>query len=154
MKPEFYIRYRLPGDRIQDELMGEACVTYNEEESLTQQQFREDCDLNVLAVRFGLTGAPLPPAPIDPSAYGDFTNVPDLRTALDLVNDATNRFMELPSGLRTRFHNRPGELWEFVNNPENADEAVRLGLLRRVEPLQTETPVTPPETGEPGHMTS
>ncbi|WNK14135.1 MAG: internal scaffolding protein [Microvirus sp.] len=104
------------------------------EDPLTQQQFVEEADINTLVRRFGLDKQPMPVAPFDPSHYGDFSNVPDLRTALDLVNDAKNRFMELPPKLRARFHNAPGELWEFVNDPENADEAVRLGLLGRFQP--------------------
>jgi len=64
--------------------------------------------------------------------YGDFTNVPDLRTALDMVNDAKNRFMALPAKLRTRFDNDPANLWSFVNDPENADLAVTLGLLQKL----------------------
>ncbi|WNK14192.1 MAG: internal scaffolding protein [Microvirus sp.] len=104
------------------------------EDVLTQQQFVEEADINTLVRRFGLDKQPMPTAPFDPSHYGDFSDVPDLRTALDLVNDAKNRFMELPPKLRSRFHNSPAELWSFVQDEENADEAVRLGLLQRVQP--------------------
>lgn len=142
---KFLFKYRLPYDTEADEKAGEACITIFEDESLTQQQFAEDCDLNVLAYRFGLSGKPLPVEAIDPSYYGDLSDVPDLRTALDLVNDAKNKFLELPSKLRNRFDNSPAKLWAFVNDPENADEAVRLGLLAR---FQDETP--PPEPAEPG----
>jgi len=136
------LKYRLANDSEAHHAASDAAVTMNTEESLTQQQFGEDCDLNILAVRFGLTGKPLPVEALDPRFYGDMTDLPDLRSALDLVNDATNKFMELPSKLRTRFDNQPGKLWAFVNDPDNAEEAVRLGLLARVPepPLQGETP--------------
>lgn len=143
---KFMFKYRLPYDMEADHREGVAAATACEDESLTQQQFAQDCDLNVLALRFGLTGKPLPVEAIDPSYYGDLTEVPDLRTVLDLANDAKNKFMDLPSKLRTRFDNSPAKLWAFVNDPENADEAVRLGILKQM-PLQSETPPAMPETG-------
>lgn len=152
--PKFRFKYRLPYDIEADEREGDLAATACEDEHLTQQQFAEDCDLNVLAHRFGLTGKPLPVEAIDPSYYGDMTNVPDLRTALDLVNDAKNKFMELPSKLRNRFDNSPGKLWAFVNDPDNAEECVRLGLLKRIEPTPTEeVGITPPAEGGQGTST-
>lgn len=148
--PRFRFKYRLPYDQEADEREGALAATSCEDEHLCQQQFREDCDLNILAIRFGLAGKPLPVEALDPSFYGDMSDVPDLRTALDLVNDAKNKFMELPSKIRNRFDNSPGKLWAFVNDPENADEAVRIGLLVR-PPVQ---PETPPETGDTGHIVS
>lgn len=140
---KFKFKYRLPYDTEADEREGALAATACEDEHLTQQQFAEDCDLNVLAHRFGLTGKPLPVEALDPSFYGDMSNVPDLRTALDLVNDAKNKFMDLPSRIRTRFDNSPAKLWAFVNDPDNAEESVRLGLLKPMP--QNETPPAPEE---------
>jgi len=141
------IVYRTANDGIEaDEKVGLACATKCEDESRTQQQFVEDCDINVLARRFGLTNAPMPLGEFNPGAYGDFSDVPDLRTALERVNDAKHKFMDLPAKLRERFNNQPWQMWEFVNDPENAEEAVRLGLLQRFEP-ETPEAVAPPETG-------
>jgi len=129
-----------------EEAEGLAAGTTCEDESLTQQSFRDDADLNVLVRRFGIDKIPVPPMAQDPAYFGDFSNVPDLRTALDLVNDATNRFMELPPQLRAKFDNSPAKLWHFVNDPDNASEAVRLGLLATVQP-ETPPPVVPGEQG-------
>ena len=69
--------YRVPNeDPAVSEAIGLSCGTVDEEDSKTQQQFIADCDINVLAMRFGLTGQPMPVAPIDPSAYGDFSERP------------------------------------------------------------------------------
>ncbi|WNK13935.1 MAG: internal scaffolding protein [Microvirus sp.] len=144
VKRRFNWRHQYDVER--DELEGNACLLYNEEPSLTQQQFAEDTDINVLARRFGLDKTNvMPPAPIDPRAYGDMTDAPDLREALDMVNTAKNRFMALPPKLRARFHNEPSELWEFVTDPENADESVRLGLLARAPNPTTTTTSAQPE---------
>ena len=137
-KPRFKWRHEYDAER--DELEGQLAATVNTDDSLTQQSFKDDQDINTIVKRLGIEDGPMPVAPIDPNYYGDLTNVPDLRTILDLANDARNRFMDLPAKLRARFHNEPSELWNFVQNPENAEEAVRLGLLK--EPPTPETPTT------------
>ncbi|WNK13865.1 MAG: internal scaffolding protein [Microvirus sp.] len=133
-------QYDLKADKAAREATDIMCP----EDSLTQQQFKDEMDINVLAERFGISSGPMPVAPFNPAHYGDFTEVPDLKTALDLVRDANDRFMALPPKLRSRFHNSPAELWDFINDPDNADEAVRLELLRRApEPSETPPPAVP-----------
>lgn len=143
-------KYRAAYDGDPDRV-GDSCATIFEDESLTQQSFSQDADINVLVKRFGLDKQQLPVAPIDPRYYGDFSNVPDLRTALDLVRDAENRFMDLPAALRARFDNQPGKLWAFVNDPLNAEACIQLGLLARQEPDPTGgvAPPDPPKTDSP-----
>ena len=143
--------HRTGGDSPEEnERHGLAAATTCHDPSLTQQHFTEDADVNTIAHRFGLDKGPLPHVPLDPRYYGDVSDVPDLRTALDLVRDAENKFNELPPRLRARFDNLPGKLWDFVNDPDNWDEAVRLGLLQRPpEPPAEAPPVTtvaPPKT--------
>lgn len=106
----------------------------------TDQSFTKDADLNIIVSRMGLTdGAILPQAP-DPSAYGDFTQYPkDFRTAQDLIHQGNERFRALPAKLRARFNNRPEELWEWIQNPENHEEAVALKLLAKQEPAKLPT---------------
>lgn len=137
------IKYRTGNDSDEaNEKVGMAAATPDHGESLTQQSFSDDADINVLVKRFGIDKHPIPFTPADARYYGDFTDVPDLRAILDRVRDAQNRFMDLPPALRARFHNRSSELWDFVNDPDNGQEAVRLGLLRREE---TPPPEPPPK---------
>lgn len=114
-----------------NERYGLMAATECKDPSLTQQHFTEDADVNTIARRFALDKGPMPHVPIDPRYYGDLSDVPDLRTALDLVRDAENRFMDLPPALRARFDNQPSRLWDWINDPFNADQAVALGLLKR-----------------------
>jgi phage internal scaffolding protein len=149
------IDWRHQYDAKRDKLESDRAGIGGFEPSLTVQSPAEDCDLNVLVKRFGIDVPLPPPAVFDPAYYGDVTDTPDLRTALDNIRLAQERFLALPARLRERFANSPAQLWDFVNDPENADEAVRLGLLTRPEPqgapispLPTSTPV-PTETGAP-----
>lgn len=129
MKPRFNWRHQYDAER--DAKEGDAAATINLEESLTQQSFREDADLNVLARRFGLSDIPV--GTYDPDAFRDTTNDPELAELLDIQRNAKNQFLALPAKLRKRFHNSPNELWAFVTDPENAEEALRLGLLHKIQ---------------------
>lgn len=151
MKPQPRFEWRHQYDALRDQQEGDAAATACTDEHLTQQQFREDCDLNVIVKRFGLEKAPIPTDAFDPNHYGDLSNVPDLRTLLDIANDAKNSFMELPPKLRSRFNNDPAQLWAFVTDPDNADESVRLGLLTRPPDPQIQQPegLSPPAEQTP-----
>jgi hypothetical protein len=147
VKTLFNWRHQYDTDR--DTREGDAVRIECLDESLTQQHFTEEADVNTIARRFGLDKGPLPNVPINPNHYGDLSNVPDLRTALDITRDAVNKFMELPPKLRARFHNKPDELWDFVIDPDNAEESVRLGLLTRPPDPQNKGPAEPAPQNTP-----
>jgi phage internal scaffolding protein len=100
-----------------------------EDASLAQQHFKDECDINNILRQFNLTGI-LPEAPLSPR-YGDFTGVTDYHTALNQVIAAEDEFMSLPANIRARFENNPAQLIEFLDNPENLDEAISLGLVNK-----------------------
>lgn len=126
-KPRFNWRHQY--DDARDKQEGDASTIRCEDPSLTVQAFAEDADLNVIAKRFGIDNMPI--GTPDPSHYRDTTQDPELRDILDLQRHAEEAFRSLPLKLRKRFHNNRDELWQFLNDPENAEEAVRLGLLSR-----------------------
>jgi phage internal scaffolding protein len=110
--------------------------------SLAQQHMKDECDINVLVERFGVTGK-FPVAPIEPS-YGDFSGVGDYHTAMNAIKAADTAFMALPAKLRAKFDHDPNALLNYLNNEENRDEAIQLGLIDGkpvVEPIvSSETP--------------
>lgn len=115
-----------------DEAHGQYTATVFTDPSLTQQQFKEDADLNVIVKRFGVTKAHIPPAgAADPRYYGDFGEAVDLREALDRTRAAQEHFDSLPAELRNRFNNDPVRLFGFVVDPKNTEEAIKLGLLHK-----------------------
>lgn len=117
--------------------------TVNNDPSMTQQHHTDDCDINVMMARFGVTDGAIPPAAPDPRYFGDFSSLPDFRQAMDAIHDAKERFADLPVKLRNRFANDPTQLWAFVNDPENIEESIRLGLLERA-PTPPKEPEAPP----------
>jgi phage internal scaffolding protein len=98
-----------------------------EDASLAQQHFKDECDINNILRQFNITGI-LPEHAVSPR-YGDFTGVMDYHSALNQVIAAEDEFMSLPATTRARFENDPAQLIEFLNNSENKDEAIKLGLV-------------------------
>jgi len=110
-----------------------------EDATLTQQHFKDECDINNILRQFNVTGL-LPQAALTPR-YGDFTGISDYQTALNQVIAAEDEFMRLPAELRARFENDPAQLIEFLENSENKDEAIKLGLVNAEElPQVVEVP--------------
>jgi phage internal scaffolding protein len=95
--------------------------------SLAQQHMKDECDINVIVERFGVTGQ-LPVRVIEPS-YGDFSGVSDYHTALNKIKAADEAFMALPAKLRAKFDHDPNALLNFLENEANKDEAIQLGLI-------------------------
>lgn len=104
--------------------------------SLTQQQFREEADINTIVKRFGLTGQ-LPDNPRVPT-YGDFTGVTDYHSAMLAVRQAEEAFMALPASIRAEFANDPQRLIEAVDDPQQQDKLIELGLATKKAPATAE----------------
>jgi phage internal scaffolding protein len=97
-------------------------------ESLTQQHFKEECDVINIIKRHDRNGI-IEHVQRGQARYGDFSEVADYREALDLVRDAQDEFMTIPSDIRKKFDNDPGKFYEFVSNPENKEELKTMGFI-------------------------
>ena len=110
-----------------------------EDATLTQQHFKDECDINNILRQFNVTGI-LPEAPLSPR-YGDFTGISDYHSALNQVIAAEDEFMALPAQIRSRFDNDPAKLIDFLEKSENKDEAIKLRLVNpEVLPQVVEEP--------------
>ena len=94
----------------------------------TVQSERENCDINVILDRFTKTGQ-LPNENKNSPKFGDFLAVQDFKHAMDTITTAQSMFLELPAPLRAKFDNDPKRYVDFVLNPDNVEEAYRLGLV-------------------------
>lgn len=65
--------------------------------------------------------------------YGDATG-PDYLEANILIANANSMFEELPANLRSRFNHDPSQFIEFVNDPENKEELIKLKLIKKPQP--------------------
>lgn len=102
--------------------------TINAEPTKTQQQFKDECDINNIMKRYASTGEFLHLTK-KKGVYGDFSQIDDYQGMLDKVQQAQEAFMTLPADVRTRFQNDPGSLISFLQDEKNHDEGVKLGLI-------------------------
>lgn len=105
----------------------DASAVVCDDPSLAQQHARDECDINVIVKRFGLTGEL--PSNVRAPRYGDFSDAVDYHTALNAVRAADEAFMQLPADVRIRFNNDAGAFVDFVSDDANRVEAEKLGLV-------------------------
>lgn len=115
--------------------------------SLAQQHFKEECDINHIMKRYRETGMlvdPLQKATAKPQ-FGDFSTSFDFMEAQNIVARARESFDAMPSNIRERFGNNPAAMLAFMENEENYEEAVKLGLVeKRPDPTPSPTPSASP----------
>lgn len=93
----------------------------------TKQSFRDECDINNIMGKFQRTGL-LEAVNKNQPRYGDVPAM-DFRQAVENIRLADEMFSEMPSNVRKRFENDPGAFLAFIQNADNYDEAVELGLI-------------------------
>lgn len=100
------------------------------EERRTKQEMKDECDINLIMARYNKTGV-LPPSAREAFArYGDFTDVPSYQEMYDRVLAAEEGFASLPSHVRAKFNNDPGEFIASVETDEGQKLFVELGLAK------------------------
>lgn len=104
-------------------------IDFSDTVSMTQQHFKDECDVNTIVKRFQQTGV-LPN--VDGALYGDFTSFPDNPLdAQKMLVEASDNFLKLPSGFRKELHNNPAEFLDFIANPANKDRCIELGIFNK-----------------------
>lgn len=105
--------------------------TVNDEPDMAKQSMKDECNINNIVARFQRTGVVDHLNKHGPN-YG-FADSITLHESMEIVRKAQEMFDDLPSEIRKRFVNDPAAFLDFVQNPENQDEAVRLGLAVKPE---------------------
>lgn len=102
-------------------------VFFDDDTGLTHQEFKESCDIRSIMKQFKRQGIGLP-IPNFNDAILDYSDLPDYQSALNLMIDAQNSFDSLPANVRKRFGNDPGEFVNFIYDPANEQELIKMGL--------------------------
>jgi len=111
--------------------------------SQTKQSFKDECDVNRIVARFQATGQ-IPNINELPPQYLDVTAL-DFQEHQNFIAEAQSMFMEMPSALRSRFNNSPGEFLDFCSQEKNRAEMTQLGLLRPLQEAIVPSPIPIPQ---------
>lgn len=114
--------------------------------TMTQQNFKQECDINHILKKYQKTGI-IEHANRFQGNYTDLSEVADFQTACNIVIEAQEAFNSLPSSIRKQFSNDPQEFLSFVENPENHDSMIQMGLIPSPEkPIAPEAQTAEPDT--------
>lgn len=112
--------------------------------SMTRQSEMDACDIHNILKQHSQAGfEQLVRDNAARGQYADLTSLPDYQESLNIVLGAQAAFDALPSQVRERFFNDPSRFIEFLRNPDNQEEAIRLGLAE-----DTRQPDPPPQKVE------
>lgn len=111
--------------------------------SRAKQEFKAECDINNIMKRYETTGQLTHLAKRSPM-WGDVPSM-DFQQSLQLVLNARADFAALPSAIRDRFANDPAKLLAFLQDANNREEGIRLGLI---DPARGGKGGSAPHTGD------
>lgn len=121
--------------------------TINTEKTLTQQQFKDQVEINNIVAKYNKTGQW--PEGLDRNAvFADVSDITDYQESLHKVMAAQDAFNLLPGEVRNRFSNDPAKLLEFIQDPKNYEEGLNLGIFEKPN-ITPEEPKKPNEPNEP-----
>lgn len=110
-----------------------------EKEGRTQQHFAKECDINHVMKRYAKTGVLVDPSIVRRRSpmFGDYAKMGDYHQICIQILGIQKEFQKLPAAVREKFKNDPGELIPWLANPQNREEAIKLGL-RKAPPAKPE----------------
>lgn len=115
--------------------------------SPTEQHHKDECDIEKILRNYDKHGL-VTHLNTAIAHYGDFTEVNEYQSSLNLINDAQRAFSELPAQIRLQFNNDAGLFMEYCTNPKNTDRLIELGLMEKPAEKLTKK-ATPKEEDTP-----
>lgn len=101
------------------------------DDGLTRQEFKDECDINVLLAQYERTGVLPANDRLGQGQYLDLTDVPDLQKAFQIIGQAEAAFMTLPASVRKEFDNDAMKFVAFAEDPGNIEKMRDWGLAPR-----------------------
>jgi phage internal scaffolding protein len=125
-------------------------VDCSEDKIIVEQNHKEEVNINNIVKRHGIDLI-AKTAALQEKEYM-FDDIPgnDFQEAMAIIGKAQKSFDAMPSEVRKTFNNNPAEFLDFVQNPDNKDTLIEMGLavkpaeVQPVEVVVTNQPETPP----------
>lgn len=132
---------RIPGF-YDTNAVSDASALRCDDPSLTQQNQKDEADINTIVARFNLTGE-LPLSARHYFPFFDCDEVLDYRMCADRLIEAEKSFMSLPASVRTTFENDAVAFADFASLPENLSKLREWGLAPPAPPEPPKLPEAP-----------
>lgn len=110
--------------------------------SRTSQEFKDAADINNIVATWTRSGV-CPNVNVKEPLFVDCTQNKSFQDQLQSHIDAQNAFMTLDPKVRKQFDNSYVNLMDFLAKEENRDEAIRLGLIDKVDDVNQASAVAP-----------
>jgi len=107
------------------------------------QEFKDECDINVLMRRHH-KGQSITQNARTPQ-YLDVSGVQDFHASVNFLQATQEVFDQLPAEVRKEFANDPQAMLEFIQDENNRERAQELGILETPPEVPPEAPEPPPE---------
>lgn len=107
-----------------------AYITDTGTESMTQQHFKDQCDINKIARMQEATGT-VEHVKHGRERYGDFSEYFDVGTNMDKAAKAQQLFDQVPPDLRKKVGNSIPKFFEFIQDAENLETCYKYGIYDR-----------------------
>lgn len=113
----------------------QVAIDFTGKRSRAKQQFRDECDINILMQKYQ-KGIALTHLNRYQGSYADVSGMVDYQEAQNIVLRAQEAFQSLPASVRAKFENDPGKFMDYALNPENKAALVEMGLAHKpAEPV-------------------
>lgn len=151
-----FAKYDENGDIIRNQVVLDCQQAIEDgEEVLVEQNHIQETNINEIIRRHGIDLIRKTAMLQSQTFQFDDVTGNDFQEAMEKVNKAQESFEQMPSELRAKFEYNPAKFLDFVQNPDNINEMVEMGLaiadnppppvqVQVVEPPQ-QNPETPPE---------
>lgn len=127
-------RYNYDADVVSRET-GLRC----EDETMAQQQFKDECDINTIVRQFGITGQL--PTNLRMPLNEAFVDVMDYQSALNQIMESEAAFMQMPAEIRETFQNDPQRFVDYVSDEKNVEQCRKWGLAMPAEVAPERVPL-------------
>jgi hypothetical protein len=108
---------------------------------ITQQEFKDDCDMNLILKKYGVyAGMDAPPA-----IYRDVSHGYDYLEAFNAVEEANAAFAALPADARRQLGDSPWRLMQLSQTPEGVAQLKKMGFADLSPEPEAPTPAVEPQ---------
>lgn len=111
---------------------------------ITEQSQRKESDIHTILNKYRNTGVVTHMRRSTP-IFGAWPTGDDYMTAMNKIARANQAFDSLPAHIKKRFNNNPAELIDFLNDKNNLEEGIKLGLLKKTDKSMKPSDIVVPE---------